>query len=93
VSAAPPVPEAPPAQPLADGELPKRRRQQHLAPQLRERVDADLAAAAEPDELERSPEAMRSMMAAMQRGWQRGREAAGPAESGRTNADQEDQNP
>ncbi|MBO2450369.1 nitrate- and nitrite sensing domain-containing protein [Actinomadura barringtoniae] len=87
-----PSPARPP-QPVADGDLPKRRRQQHLAPQLRERVDADLAAAAEPDELERSPEAMRSMMAAMQRGWQRGREAAGPAGSGQNNADQEDQSP
>ncbi|GAA2122590.1 hypothetical protein GCM10009727_08750 [Actinomadura napierensis] len=43
-------PEAAPAQaeepapPLTDGELPKRRRQTHLAPQLKQRVDAHLAA-------------------------------------------------
>jgi signal transduction histidine kinase len=85
-----PVPEA---QPVGDGELPKRRRQQHLAPQLRERVDADLAAAAGAGEQERTPEAMRSMMAAMQRGWQRGRDEAGPADSGQNNADQEDRSP
>ncbi|MFC5752052.1 nitrate- and nitrite sensing domain-containing protein [Actinomadura rugatobispora] len=56
--AAPPAPPAPPAEPvrqsrdepaqeqapLAEGELPRRRRQTHLAPQLKERVDADLAA-------------------------------------------------
>jgi hypothetical protein len=30
--------------PLAEGELPRRRKQTHLAPQLKERVDADLAA-------------------------------------------------
>ncbi|MEV0666690.1 nitrate- and nitrite sensing domain-containing protein [Actinomadura luteofluorescens] len=33
-----------PAPPLREGELPRRRRQQHLAPQLKERVDAHLAA-------------------------------------------------
>ncbi|GGQ08620.1 hypothetical protein GCM10010187_25940 [Actinomadura coerulea] len=47
--AQPPAPapaEAPaePAPPPRDGELPRRRRQQHLAPQLKERVDAHLAA-------------------------------------------------
>ncbi|WP_344590696.1 sensor histidine kinase [Actinomadura vinacea] len=36
--------EAGQERPLADGELPRRRRQTHIAPQLRERVDADLAA-------------------------------------------------
>ncbi|MFA1544739.1 sensor histidine kinase [Actinomadura chokoriensis] len=36
--------EAPPAAPPKEGELPKRRRQTHLAPQLKERVDAHLAA-------------------------------------------------
>ncbi|MEU5881877.1 nitrate- and nitrite sensing domain-containing protein [Spirillospora sp. NPDC047279] len=118
-----PVPRAeaepPPAPDLANGGLPKRRRQAHLAPQLKERVDADLAAQrradgaaqrradgaaqrrasvrtpaeplaapvppgdqqARPDEdPARSPEAMRSMMTAMQRGWQRGRDEAAQAE-------------
>ena len=122
---APPAP-APPEAPLKEGELPKRRRQQHLAPQLKRRVDEHLAAEgqaapaeapAEPVEppavpepaagmplsapvpmdaeppppappadeapeaaAERSPEAMRSMMSAMQRGWQRGRHAAAETE-------------
>ncbi|RKS71697.1 signal transduction histidine kinase [Actinomadura pelletieri DSM 43383] len=103
-------PEAPPppATPLKKGELPKRRRQQHLAPQLRQRVDARLAAqrnappepagtmplsapvpadaapAPEKDRAEeggeRSPETMRSMLSAMQRGWERGRQDAEGAE-------------
>ncbi|WP_067455134.1 sensor histidine kinase [Actinomadura macra] len=138
------VPE--PASSPKDGELPKRQRQTHLAPQLKQRVDAHLAAqdgAPEPrprprpepsgmmplsapvpadalpadalpadalpadegtaadgagiapqDQPEagdaRSPEALRSMMSAMQRGWQRGRhEAAGP-EAGQNHGDRED---
>ncbi|TDD22787.1 HAMP domain-containing protein [Actinomadura sp. KC06] len=125
-----PEPEADPAAPPKKGELPKRRRQQHLAPQLKRRVDEHLAAKgqappaappvppkpepaapAEPamplsapvpmdaapapgkakapdgsdgsrdDPAERSPEAMRSMMSAMQRGWQRGRQEAAGAEA------------
>ncbi|MEU6752796.1 nitrate- and nitrite sensing domain-containing protein, partial [Spirillospora sp. NPDC046719] len=39
-----PAADAEPAGPTADGGLPKRRRQTHLAPQLKERVDAHLAA-------------------------------------------------
>ncbi|TMQ91091.1 sensor histidine kinase [Actinomadura soli] len=39
-----PAPEAEPAAPPKKGELPKRRRQQHLAPQLKRRVDERLAA-------------------------------------------------
>src|SRR5690348_4806298 len=44
-----PVPEPPPSAPapeplMTDDGLPRRRRQSHLAPQLRDRVDADLAA-------------------------------------------------
>ncbi|WP_149264221.1 nitrate- and nitrite sensing domain-containing protein [Actinomadura sp. K4S16] len=142
----PPAPaqaEAPPepAQPLREGELPKRRRQTHLAPQLKERVDAHLAAQGqapppapepaappappdpapagmplaapvpmdvpadgagrdpagtvptgeEPDDgAARSPETMRSMMSAMQRGWQRGRQDAADAEAAGDERDQED---
>ncbi|RFS85020.1 HAMP domain-containing protein [Actinomadura spongiicola] len=100
----------PPATPLKKGELPKRRRQQHLAPQLKQRVDARLAAQgrqAPPEPAgtmplsapvpadaapapgkdraeeggERSPEAMRSMLSAMQRGWERGRQDAEGAEA------------
>ncbi|TDC57793.1 sensor histidine kinase [Actinomadura sp. KC345] len=131
-----------PAPPLKPGELPKRRRQQHLAPQLKKRVDERLAAqgkappgeppppaepagpppapepagmplsapvpadaappapesgpAAEgPEDDARSPETMRSMMSAMQRGWQRGRQDAADAEAetARNPADQEDDTP
>ncbi|MBO2458982.1 nitrate- and nitrite sensing domain-containing protein [Actinomadura violacea] len=137
----PPASDAEPARPLKEGELPKRRRQTHLAPQLKERVDAHLAArgqappsAATPSEPSapepaapepslplaapgpadaepagpgdadapagpgdaapgagtappdvpdpaRSPETMRSMMSAMQQGWQRGRRDAAEAEA------------
>ncbi|GGU21577.1 sensor histidine kinase [Actinomadura livida] len=138
-------PEAPPLKP---GELPKRRRQQHLAPQLKQRVDEHLAAQGQsppvtdpppaeparpprgpepagmplgapvppdaappaapdraagdgapapgtvPDEDDpRSPEALRSMMSAMQRGWQLGRQDAADAEAARDPADQEDDTP
>ncbi|MBO2441041.1 sensor histidine kinase [Actinomadura nitritigenes] len=131
-----PAADAEPAPPPADGELPKRRKQTHLAPQLKERVDAHLAArgqapppaaatpparqetaqepprpepsmplaapvpadaappgdagalpgdgTAPPDDVPdaaRSPENMRSMMSAMQRGWQRGRREAADAEA------------
>ncbi|WP_433239292.1 nitrate- and nitrite sensing domain-containing protein [Actinomadura nitritigenes] len=138
-----PAADAEPAGPSADGGLPKRRRQTHLAPQLKERVDAHLAAqgqapppaaatppaqqqpaqpepprpepsmplaapvpadasppgdagapagpadvppgggSAPPDvpDAARSPETMRSMMSAMQRGWQRGRREAADAEA------------
>ncbi|MFI0452555.1 nitrate- and nitrite sensing domain-containing protein [Actinomadura sp. 6N118] len=112
-----------PAVPQEEGELPRRRRQSHLAPQLKERVDADLAAERQaadeiqangvpaasmplaapvppanghppPEDPARSPEAMRSMMTAMQRGWQRGRDEAAQADStDRTQAEQEDERP
>ena len=146
----------PPSAP-APGELPRRRRQQHLAPELKERVDAYLAAEGRlppdagpsagrppepaaaplsapvpgdgpagpapgdaatgdavtddaaagdaetrdeeagsgtvPEGGTRSPEAMRSMMSAMQRGWQRGRQEAADAEAARNAAHQEDDTP
>ncbi|MGP4026918.1 sensor histidine kinase [Actinomadura sp. 3N407] len=113
------------------GGLPKRRRQEHLAPQLKRRVDAHLAAQGRPPPAEpepppaepagprpepepagmplaapvpmdeepadgaRSPETMASMMSAMQRGWQRGRQDAADAdaEAVRNPADQEDDTP
>jgi signal transduction histidine kinase len=162
---------APPEAPLKEGELPKRRRQTHLAPQLKERVDAHLAAqgqapppgaepagrpgqgsrpgpgsregqaepagsppepagmplaapvpmdepappgggtvppGAAPDaapgtapgeapdgDAARSPEAMRSMLSAMQAGWRRGRQDAADAEAQaeRNPGDQEDDTP
>ncbi|MGI5203598.1 sensor histidine kinase [Spirillospora sp. CA-108201] len=146
----PPRAEAPPepVPALREGELPKRRRQQHLAPQLKERVDAHLAAqgqapppAAEPATPEpepaappapepagmplaapvpmdapadkpgrdadgtvppgedpdggaaRSPESMRTMLSAMQQGWQRGRQDAADAEAAGNEGDQEDDAP
>ncbi|MFJ9827752.1 nitrate- and nitrite sensing domain-containing protein [Streptomyces sp. NPDC101160] len=59
--------------------LPRRVRQASLAPQLRESGERTgeqplpAAGAAEPDSFERDAEEVRSRMAAMQRGWQRGR--------------------
>ncbi|WP_141586800.1 nitrate- and nitrite sensing domain-containing protein [Actinomadura sp. WMMA1423] len=142
--AAPPRAEPPPepAPPLREGELPKRRRQTHLAPQLKERVDAHLAergqapppdpapapppappepagmplaapvpmdvpadvaghdpagtvpTGQEPDDgTARSPDTMRSMMSAMQRGWQRGRQDAADAQAAGNEGDQEDDAP
>ncbi|NVI89741.1 hypothetical protein HUX53_21265, partial [Actinomadura sp. BRA 177] len=129
--APPAAPPAAPAEPPEEGELPKRRRQTHLAPQLRERVDAHLAAqgqeppapppeppaepAPEPagmplaapvpmdehpppgggtapadDDEARSAETMRSMLSAMQAGWQRGRQDAAADEAARNPGDQED---
>ncbi|MFV2172837.1 nitrate- and nitrite sensing domain-containing protein [Actinomadura sp. LOL_016] len=141
-----PEPEPEPEPPLKEGELPKRRRQTHLAPQLKERVDAHLAAegrtppdpatasawsgapavgrhAAPPPDAppvrpdappepatplpapvpedaapdapeERSPETLRSMMSAMQQGWQRGRdESAAEEQTSQNRGDQEDDTP
>ncbi|MEU8798764.1 nitrate- and nitrite sensing domain-containing protein [Spirillospora sp. NPDC048819] len=138
--------EAPPEPASQDpGGLPKRRRQQHLAPQLKRRVDEHLAAQGRPPPVDpeppaepagpppapepagmplaapvptdpvptdaapadagpmdaapaddaRSPETMASMMSAMQRGWQRGRQDAADAEAeaARNPADQEDDTP
>lgn len=71
-----PVPQEGPA---PFGGLPRRVRQASLAPQLREdggRAEdqpAATASAAETDSFERDAEEVRSRMASMQRGWQRGR--------------------
>ncbi|WP_160573698.1 sensor histidine kinase [Actinomadura physcomitrii] len=67
---------------MADGGregLPKRQRQKSLAPQLR-RAPAGPADAPSPD---RSPEAAGRLVSRLQRGWQRGRAAADPAEDAR----------
>ncbi|MFD0372342.1 nitrate- and nitrite sensing domain-containing protein [Streptomyces sp. NPDC059071] len=75
-----PVPEEGGPAPFAG--LPRRVRQASLAPQLRgtgDRADDQPAATAEPapaegtDSFERDAEEVRSRMASMQRGWQRGR--------------------
>ncbi|MFK0228782.1 nitrate- and nitrite sensing domain-containing protein [Streptomyces sp. NPDC090303] len=62
------------------GGLPRRVRQASLAPQLREaegrsgtRADTGTAPSDGPDSFERDAEEVRARMAAMQRGWQRGR--------------------
>jgi signal transduction histidine kinase len=71
--AAPAPAETPPA-PRAwqgDDELPRRRRQSNLVPQLR--GEAPEPAAVEEAEPERPPEIVRTRMSAMQRGWRRGR--------------------
>ncbi|MER6099826.1 nitrate- and nitrite sensing domain-containing protein [Streptomyces sp. NPDC001728] len=81
-----PAPEGsePPGSPEAFGGLPRRVRQASLAPQLRAsegpgdggtgaRADARTSGAADPDSFERDAEEVRARMAAMQRGWQRGR--------------------
>ncbi|MEW2358827.1 nitrate- and nitrite sensing domain-containing protein [Spirillospora sp. NPDC029432] len=56
-----------PDPPLAEGELPRRRRQTHLAPQLKERVDADLAAEGRPVPGGTGPQA--SPVVTNPRGW------------------------
>jgi signal transduction histidine kinase len=64
--------------------LPRRRRQASLAPQLRGGGEGPSDAAESPHQngtpgheaTQRSPEELRSMMSAMQRGWQRGRDTS-----------------
>jgi signal transduction histidine kinase len=81
VQPVPPVRQAPPAGATgsATGEsvLPRRVRQASLAPQLRESPTAQTRPAAD-HARERSADEVRDRMAALQRGWQRGRESAGP---------------
>ncbi|SED81189.1 Signal transduction histidine kinase [Streptomyces sp. TLI_105] len=83
----PPEGSVPPENPEPFGGLPRRVRQASLAPQLREaegqagrgagtRADARTGTGAQsegPDSFERDAEEVRARMAAMQRGWQRGR--------------------
>lgn len=73
---------AAPAAPADGGSaLPRRVRQANLAPQLRQSTPAE--AAAEAPGRERSADEVRDRMAALQRGWQRGRriaDADGPAD-------------
>ncbi|MFI8957985.1 nitrate- and nitrite sensing domain-containing protein [Streptomyces sp. NPDC053495] len=83
----PPEGPVPPESPEQFGGLPRRVRQASLAPQLREaegpagrgagsRADARTGTGARsegPDSFERDAEEVRARMAAMQRGWQRGR--------------------
>ncbi|MEU5752210.1 nitrate- and nitrite sensing domain-containing protein [Streptomyces sp. NPDC047829] len=57
---------------LASGALPRRVRQANLAPQLRQ--SAGRPAERRPDPADRDAEEVRSRMASLQRGWQRGRE-------------------
>ncbi|MFF4872033.1 nitrate- and nitrite sensing domain-containing protein [Streptomyces sp. NPDC000961] len=76
---APPKTQVPPEPPALFDGLPRRVRQASLAPQLREadrparRDEGTRAAPQGPDSFERDAEEVRARMAAMQRGWQRGR--------------------
>jgi hypothetical protein len=54
------------------GALPRRVRQANLAPQLKQ--DPDRRAASPAEVAERDADEVRSRMASLQRGWQRGRE-------------------
>ncbi|WP_165970367.1 nitrate- and nitrite sensing domain-containing protein [Actinomadura sp. 6K520] len=56
-------------------ELPVRRRQTHLAPQLRRTAETREEPSGGPVQEERSPEAARDFMSTVQRGWRRGRAA------------------
>jgi len=74
--------------PVQEGELPRRVRQRNLAPQLRDQGGA--GAPAEAGGSVRPPEQARSLMSAMQQGWQRGRDevASQAREEGRDDHDQ-----
>jgi signal transduction histidine kinase len=62
---------------LTDFELPRRTRQAHLAPQLRDTPPTAAAADSPPAEDERSLDEIRDALTAMQRGWERGRDEDG----------------
>ncbi|MFI0355716.1 nitrate- and nitrite sensing domain-containing protein [Actinomadura sp. 9N407] len=99
-----PPSEHPPT--LTTGELPVRRRQASLAPQLRRSAKARQQEQAVPENepAPRSPEAARDLMATMQQGWRRGREdtagepgssdsgqfGSGPSDSGQSDMGQSD---
>jgi signal transduction histidine kinase len=57
--------------------LPRRVRQANLSPHLRNSTSAGTAASLREPEI-RSPEQAQSLLASLQRGWERGREAEGP---------------
>ncbi|QYX81899.1 sensor histidine kinase [Streptomyces akebiae] len=66
-------PQRQPPEPDSTDELPRRVRQTHLAPQLRERHDGQPASATPPGaDVERTPELVRDRMAAYRDGWARG---------------------
>ncbi|MFJ9562895.1 nitrate- and nitrite sensing domain-containing protein [Streptomyces fuscichromogenes] len=67
----PPPGSTPPEAVSGTRPLPRRVRQANLAPQLRQEPAAP--AAREPDPVERDADEVRSRMASLQRGWQRGR--------------------
>lgn len=72
-----PAPRAPePAAAVPTDALPRRVRQANLAPQLRDTTASEQPAAAA-DDTERDADEVRSRMASLQRGWQRGREQNG----------------
>ncbi|WP_329023372.1 sensor histidine kinase [Streptomyces sp. NBC_01423] len=72
-----PAPRTPEPAPDTVGGLPRRVRQASLAPQLREGPDSRTARPApveSADDIERDADEVRSRMASLQRGWQRGRQ-------------------
>ncbi|MFE0512234.1 nitrate- and nitrite sensing domain-containing protein [Streptomyces sp. NPDC058964] len=69
---APPAAGTPNDSGLGSGPLPRRVRQANLAPQLRQEPERRTTRPAEP--AERDADEVRSRMASLQRGWQRGRE-------------------
>ncbi|WP_242906039.1 sensor histidine kinase [Actinomadura terrae] len=73
----------------APGGLPRRRRQQNIAPQLREAAPTDSGETP----AERSPEAARRLMSTMQSGWRRGREDDAEPERGGDGAAAEPETP
>ncbi|MEV0978516.1 nitrate- and nitrite sensing domain-containing protein [Streptomyces sp. NPDC049915] len=80
-----PPPSAPAQAPAAQSRLPRRVRQASLAPQLKQTpTRGSRPAAAEPEE--RDPEEVRSRMASLQRGWQRGRDENAAGETAQRGA-------
>ncbi|MEW1646889.1 nitrate- and nitrite sensing domain-containing protein [Streptomyces sp. NPDC091219] len=85
IASSAPDPEVPPGRTGPDtGALPRRVRQANLAPQLKQ--DPERRAAGPAEVAERDADEVRSRMASLQRGWQRGREenAAGDDAQGGT---------
>ncbi|MCX4809581.1 nitrate- and nitrite sensing domain-containing protein [Streptomyces sp. NBC_01239] len=73
IASSAPEPEVPPGRTGSDtGALPRRVRQANLAPQLKQ--DPERRAASPAEVAERDADEVRSRMASLQRGWQRGRE-------------------
>ncbi|MEU7137398.1 nitrate- and nitrite sensing domain-containing protein [Streptomyces sp. NPDC046261] len=80
------APDGPDADRTPTGGLPRRVRQASLVPQLKEAPAARARPEPDPADADRDAEEVRARMAALQRGWERGREHNdGPGRSGTTN--------